>query len=156
MNKRVVKLFMIFLFVVTLFTGCEEVPEKGIYKEGTYVGFSEYDFANIKFTTFATVYVNDLGIIKSISFDSTYVDGNVATTRKKEKNSFAIDEKGEMTNISWDDQAKLLEKAILKEQDLNFIKWTNEEKTMTDSIKGVIVPIRDLYDAVDNALKQAK
>lgn len=156
MNKRVIKFFMLFVFVVTLFTGCEEVPEKGIYKEGTYVGFSEYDFSNIKFTTMATVYVNDLGIIKSISFDSTYVDGNVATTRKKVKDTFAIDEKNEISNISWDEQTSLLEKAILKEQNLNFIKWSNDEKTITDSIKGLNIPIRDLYDAVNNALNQAK
>lgn len=156
MNKRVVKFFMLFVFVVSLFTGCEEVPEKGIYKEGTYIGFANYDYSNIKFTTSATVYVNELGMIKSVLFDSTYVEGNVATTRRNEKNTYALDAKGEISSISWDAQADLLSKAIIKEQDLNFIKWSNDEKTITDSVEGLVIPIRDLYDAVNNALNQAK
>lgn len=147
---------MALICFVTLFTGCEDVPEKGIYKEGTYIGSSEYEYADVHFVTTAVVYINDLGMIKSVFVDSTYIDGSSATTRKVHKNTNAIDETGEISSISWDKQVDLIEKAIIKEQDLNFIKWSNEEKTLTDSIDGVTIPIQDIYNAVSNALNQAK
>ena len=89
MKKSKILIF-IFMFITLIFTGCEEVPEKGIYKEGTYFGSSEYDLVGMKFTTTAAIYVDNYGMIKSIVIDSTCLEGNVVSTRKTLKNTFAL------------------------------------------------------------------
>lgn len=149
---------IVFMFLIFMFTGCEEMPEKGIYKEGTYFGTSEYELVGMKFTTTATIYVNDYGFIKSVFIDSTCLDGNVSSTRKSLKNTNALSANPEelVSNDSWDKQIDIIEKSIIKEQDLNFIKWENDEKTITKSIDGVTMPIKDVYEAVNDALMQAK
>ena len=40
--KKIKNLLLCFsLISIIFFTGCEEVPEKGIYKEGTYFGYAQ-------------------------------------------------------------------------------------------------------------------
>lgn len=161
--KKLKNLFLcLSIFSVLLFTGCEEVPEKGIYKEGTYFGYAQSESYGSILTTTAVVYVDDLGMIKSVFIDSTY--SNVAgtlTTKKVLGDDYGMKSTSAgMGNITggaeWYTQVETLEKEIIKEQGLNWIKWTDDTKTTTDSVAGVTISISDMYVAVNDALNQAK
>ena len=45
---------------------------------------------------------------------------------------------------------------IIQEQGLDWLKWTDNEKTTTDSVSGVTIKINAIYEAIGNALNQAK
>ena len=161
--KKLKNLFLCLSFVsILFFTGCEEVPEKGIYKEGTYFGYAQSESYGSILTTTAVVYVDDLGMIKSVFIDSTYAQPEgTLTTKKTLGDDYAMKEtSANMGNIpggaEWYEQVETLEQEILKEQGLNWIKWSDDEKTKTDSVAGVTIAIDDIYSAVNNALNQAK
>jgi hypothetical protein len=137
MKKLIIVIIGIFLLV-----GCEQAPEKGIYKEGTYFGYVK----NEELITTATIYVNDLGIIKSITIDQILEDeNNLLTTGKIDGGS------------DWQTQIKLFEEAVLKEQDLHFIKWKDEKnKLYSDSIEGFELPLDLIYASTEMALDEAK
>lgn len=156
-------LFLCFsLISVLFFTGCEEVPEKGIYKEGTYFGYAQSESYGSTLTTTAVVYVDDLGMIKSVFIDSTYIKTpGTLSTKKQLGDEYAMKStSASMGNIpggaEWYEQVETLENEIVKQQGLNWIKWTDDTKTKTDSVAGVTIEIDDMYTAVNMALNNAK
>lgn len=161
--KKLKNLLLCFsLISILFFTGCEEVPEKGIYKEGTYFGYAQSESYGSILTTTAVVYVDDLGMIKSVFIDSTYTNTpGTLSTKKTLGDEYAMKStSASMGNIpggaEWYEQVETLESEIVKQQGLNWIKWTDETKTKTDSVAGVTISIDDIYTAVNDALNQAK
>ena len=161
--KKIKNLLLCFsLISIIFFTGCEEVPEKGIYKEGTYFGYAQSESYGLILTTTAVVYVDDLGMIKSVFVDTTYsnVDGTL-TTKKVLKDNYGMKETSASIGTiqggaEWYEQVETLENEIVKQQGLNWIKWTDDTKTKTDSVAGVTIQIDDIYTAINNALNKAK
>ncbi len=161
--KKIKNLLLCFsLISIIFFTGCEEVPEKGIYKEGTYFGYAQSESYGLILTTTAVVYVDDLGMIKSVFVDTTYSNVTATlTTKKVLKDNYGMKEtsagigtiKG---GAEWYEQVETLENEIVKQQGLNWIKWTDDTKTKTDSVAGVTIEIDDIYTAINNALNEAK
>jgi len=150
-------LCFITIFALLFTVGCEKVTEKGDYKEGTY-------FASVtsgENTVTAVAYVDESGVLKSLFIDTTYPKNDVLSTKKALGDAYAM--KGRSAEIGvieggaeWDEQLNTLEKKILEEQNLDWLKWTDETKTKTDSIAGVTVTIDKYYAVVDDILKQAK
>ena len=54
----------------------------------------------------------------------------------------------------WYEQVNLIESKVVENQDISFIKLDDNGKT--DAIAGVTMKIDALYNALDNALKDAK
>lgn len=161
--KKIKNLFLCFsLISVILFTGCEEVPEKGIYKEGTYFGYAQSESYGTILTTTAVVYVDDLGMIKSVFVDSTYSKTTgTLTTKKTLGDEYGMkDTSAGMGQIAggaeWYEQVETLEQEIIKQQGINWIKFKEDDNTKTDSVAGVTISIDDIYTAVNNALNKAK
>lgn len=157
------KIVLSFVLVALLFvTGCTKV-EEGEYKEGTYYGFVEETAYDGSVTvTSATIYVNEKGVIKSVFIDSTYKskDGKL-TTKKALGDDYGMKETSANIGVieggaEWDEQVANLENKILEEQGLDWVKWSDEEKTKTDSVAGVTIIISSMYEAVQKALEQAK
>ena len=155
--KKIKNLFLCLCMTsVLFFTGCEEVAEKGIYKEGTYFGYAQSESYGSVLTTTAVIYVDDLGMIKSVFIDSTFAQPEGTLTTKKMLGDDYNMKPASPIGKEWYEQVEILEQEIVKEQDLKWIKWTDEEKTKTDSVAGVTIEIDDIYLAVNNALDQAK
>lgn len=150
-------LCFITIFALLFTVGCEKVTEKGDYKEGTYFASVASD-AN---TVTAVAYVDEDGILKSLFIDTTYPKDGVNTTKKALGDDYGMKATSASKGVieggaEWDEQINTLEKKILEEQNLDWLKWTDEAKTKTDSVAGVTVTIDKYYAAVANILEQAK
>jgi len=56
----------------------------------------------------------------------------------------------------WFEQVEALEKKVVSEQGIDFIKWTDDSKTKTDSVAGCTIDISALYEALSKALEEAR
>lgn len=149
------KLLICAILVSTLvLTGCEKVEEQGKYKEGTYYGSATDNYGGETNTATAVIYVDENGWIKSIFVDTTYTKDEKVTTKKTLGTEYGMSTI--MNTKEWDEQVKLLEDKIIEEQGLDWLKWTDAEKTTTDSVSGVTIKINAMYEAISNALNQAK
>ena len=128
------------------------------YKQGTYFGFDEIS----KYT--AVIYVDNSGKVKSVFIDAVYAAG--CKTRNTLDNTCTVTTKqilgdnygmkaASAIKKEWYEQANTFAKKVIKEQSLSFVKWTNAEKTTTDSISGVTMSVDGMYKAVDMALTKA-
>lgn len=155
------KKILLSLALLLVLTGCEKVVQKGDYKEGTYYGYvNEESYGNV-LTTSATVYVDENGNIKSVFIDSTYVKDGKITTKKALGNDYGMKETSANIGVipggaEWYEQVGSLEKKIVDEQGINWVKWSEDDKTKLDSVSGVTISANTMIEAVDNALKQAK
>lgn len=156
------KVFLGLVLVALLFvTGCNKV-EEGNYKEGTYYGFAEETAYDGSVTvTSATIYVDEKGVIKSVFIDSTYKKDGKLTTKKTLGDAYGMKATSANKGVieggaEWDEQVVNLETKIIEEQGLNWLTWSDEEKTTTDSVTGVTIDISNMYKAVQSALEQAK
>lgn len=150
---------LIVLFVVVL-VGCEKVGT-GVYKEGTYLGTKEYTSYGKSYVSTAVVYVDNNGLIKSVFIDATYFNNNVYTTKKTLGDLYGMKttsaKAGVITGGSeWYEQVNVFEDKIVEEQGLDWVTFTDETKTKTDSVSGVTITIDSYYAAVKSALDQAK
>lgn len=155
-------MFTLLLVMALVFmTGCTKV-EEGNYKEGVYFGASEaFESYGNKFVSTATVTVGEDGMIESVFIDSTYNKDGVNTTKKTLGGAYGM--KDTSANIGtieggaeWYEQINNLEAKIVDEQGLDWLKWSDEEKTKTDSVSSVTITVDTYYEAVMNALTQAK
>lgn len=155
------KIFILSTFILLLIiSGCTPV-EKGIYKSGTYYGTAVDSYGGEKNTATAVVCVNSDGVIESVFLDTTYIKDEVVTTKKTLGNEYGMKEtSGLIGNIpggaEWYEQVKTLENKVVEEQGLEWLTWSDDEKTTTDSISGVTIKINALIEALNNALNQAK
>ena len=148
------------IICLVLVSGCTKV-EEGNYKAGTYYGTVVDSYGVVNNTATAVVYVNDKGMIESVFLDTTYEHEGTITTKKTLGNDYGM--KGvsaSMGNIEggaeWFEQVNALEEKIVSEQGLDFLEWSNEEKTKTDSVAGVTIQINALVEAANKAIEQAK
>lgn len=144
------------VLMLALFTvGCEKV-EDGKYKEGTYLGVKETtDYTGKKFVTTALVNVDDKGLIENVYIDVTYTtkDG-VNTTKKVLGDAYGMAK--EEGQLEWFEQANAIEDKVVAEQGLEWLTYTDEAKTKTDTISGVTISVDSYHAALLDALTQAK
>lgn len=149
------KYFGVLLAVLLCFfvlTGCEKV-ETGNYKEGTYFGSYVDDYGGSKSVASAVVYVDSNGMIKSVFLDTVYKTDEVLTTKKTLGDDYGM-KKASETGKEWYEQVNLIESKVVENQSLTFI--TLDEEGKTDSVAGVTMKVSALYQALNDAISQAK
>lgn len=155
--------YIILLLTFLCLCGCEKSRHTGMYKEGTYYASVPYESYGEKYVTTAVLYVDRYGYIKSCFIDSTYTKEGVLTTKKTLKDAYGMKETSNMMGVisggrEWYEQVEAIEKKIVEEQDLDWVKWSSEDKTKLDldAISGVTIDATSYIEAVSKALEQAK
>lgn len=148
MNK---KICLVGVIGVALLSGCS----KG-YSEGIYTGTSIDNYGGQSNTATAVITIDSNGKITDVNLDTTYTtkDGN-KTTKKTLGTDYGMygHEYGSQVG-EWYEQVEALEDAIVEGQGLKDIKLDSDG--YTDTVSGCTIKIDALYEAVDNALEQAK
>lgn len=148
--KRNNKIILMGVIGLALLSGCS----KG-YKEGIYTGTAIDSYGGQNNTATAIVTVNKNGKITDVDLDTTYTKDGVETTKKKLGDSYGMygGEYGSQVG-EWYQQVEALEKNVVDNQGLDKIKMNDEG--YTDAVSGCTIKIDALYEALENALKQAK
>ena len=148
--KRNNKIILIGVIGLALLSGCS----KG-YKEGIYTGTAIDSYGGQNNTATAIVTVDKNGKITDVDLDTTYTKDGVETTKKKLGDSYGMygGEYGSQVG-EWYQQVEALEKNVVDNQGLDKIKMNDEG--YTDAVSGCTIKIDALYEALENALKQAK
>lgn len=144
----IIGVLICFLFVA----GCEKV-ESGTYKEGTYFGSYTDTYGDNPSVATAVVYVDSDGVIKSVFLDTTYLKSTTVTTKKTLGNDYGMKASSEVGK-EWYEQVNLMEAKVIENQNISFMKLDNDG--YTDTIAGVTMKVNALYQALNNALEQAK
>lgn len=151
---------IVIIGLLLFMTGCsvENISEVGIYKEGTYVG--SYVVDTEEYTSFAVLNVGANGKIESIYIDTVYPNGDVYSTKKIIGDDYGMKSNSANNGVieggaEWYEQVNNLEVKIVEEQGLDWLEFNDDELT-TDSVSGVTIKVNGLYEAVNNALSQAK
>ena len=160
--KKITTLGIFFISIFAL-CGCEKVEQEGIYKQGTYMGSAGYESYGEKYVTTATIYVGESGNIESCFIDSTYEKDGVITTKKTLGNDYNMKQTSANIGVipggaEWYEQVEQIEKKVIEEQNLDWVKWKDAEKTELDLdvISGVTITADSYISAVEQALSQAK
>ena len=148
--KKNKKIILIGVIGLALLSGCS----KG-YKEGIYTGTAIDSYGGQNNTATAIVTVDKNGKITYVDLDTTYTKDGVETTKKKLGDSYGMygGEYGSQVG-EWYQQVEALEKNVVYNQGLDKIKMNDEG--YTDAVSGCTIKIDALYEALENALKQAK
>ncbi|MGM9875847.1 MAG: FMN-binding protein [Bacilli bacterium] len=147
MNKKIIVLGMASLL---LLGGCS----KG-YKEGVYTGTATDSYGGQDNTATAIVTIDNNGKITEVNLDTTYTKDGVVTTKKTLGSDYGMYNNPYGSTIGeWDTQVKSLEDFIVENQGLDSIKLNEDGKT--DAVSGCTIKIDALYEAVEDALNQAK
>lgn len=148
--KRNNKIILMGIIGLALLSGCS----KG-YKEGIYTGTAIDSYGGQNNTATAIVTVDKNGKITDVDLDTTYTKDGVETTKKKLGDSYGMygGEYGSQVG-EWYQQVEALEKNVVDNQGLDKIKMNDEG--YTDAVSGCTIKIDALYEALENALKQAK
>lgn len=148
--KRNNKIILMGVIGLALLSGCS----KG-YKEGIYTGTAIDSYGGQNNTSTAIVTVDKNGKITDVDLDTTYTKDGVETTKKKLGDSYGMygGEYGSQVG-EWYQQVETLEKNVVDNQGLDKIKMNDEG--YTDAVSGCTIKIDALYEALENALKQAK
>lgn len=148
--KRNNKIILMGVIGIALLSGCS----KG-YKEGIYTGTAIDSYGGQNNTATAIVTVDKNGKITDVDLDTTYTKDGVETTKKKLGDSYGMygGEYGSQVG-EWYQQVEALEKNVVDNQGLDKIKMNDEG--YTDAVGGCTIKIDALYEALENALKQAK
>lgn len=162
MKKIIISSFL--LFSLFLFSGCEKVEPEGIYQTGTYTGVVSYESYGKNYVTTATIYVGKYGTIESCFIDSTYqTENGTITTKKALKDAYAMKETSANIGVipggaEWYEQVEQIEKKVIEEQNLDWVKWmdVNQTKLDLDVISGVTITADTYIQAVEQALQQAR
>ena len=128
------------------------------YKEGEYTGTAVDSYGGQENTASAKITIDSDGKIKDVFLDTTYTytnsDGVTVDTTKKTLG----DDYGMMAYPNaqgeWYEQVEKLEKAVIKNQGIDFLDL--DEDGYTDAVSGCTIKIDALYEALEDALKQAK
>lgn len=148
--KKNNKIILMGIIGLALLSGCS----KG-YKEGIYTGTAIDSYGGQNNTATAIVTVDKNGKITDVDLDTTYTKDGVETTKKKLGDSYGMygGEYGSQVG-EWYQQVETLEKNVVDNQGLDKIKMNDEG--YTDAVSGCTIKIDALYEALENALKQAK
>lgn len=140
--------YLICLFTLILLVGCS----KG-YKEGEYTGTAIDSYGGQENTASAQISIDSEGQIIGVYLDTTYTKDGVQTTKKTLKDDYNM-----MSNPNaageWYEQVEKLEQAVIDNQGIDFLNL--DEDGYTDAVSGCTIKIDALYEALEDALKQAK
>lgn len=169
--KKIKLLFVI--ATIFLLAGCGEV-EPGKYNMGTYFGY------NTTKKAMAVVYVNEEGYIKSVFVDELYQKESGGTTTYSTKQILKDEygmKKASAIALEWYQQAENVTDKVMQEQGITWMELkyktvdengndiytstqptgqTESQRTYTDTVSGVTMKVDTIYDAIQNALNQAK
>ena len=147
MKKILFVLVVCMLFV----SGCS----KG-YKEGVYTGTAIDSYGGQDNTATAIVTIDKSGKITDVNVDTTYTTSDgVSTTKKTLGTEYGMYNHPYGSKIGeWYQQAEALENFVIENQGID--KITLDEDGKTDAVSGCTIKIDALYEAIDNALKEAK
>ena len=147
MKKKIIVLSMVSLL---LLGGCT----KG-YKEGIYTGTATDSYGGQDNTATAIVTIDNNGKITDVKLDTTYTKDGVETTKKTLGDAYGMYNHPYGSKIGeWYTQVEALEKNVVDNQGLDKVKLTDDG--YTDTVSGCTIKIDALYEALENALNQAK
>jgi len=150
--KKFLVVTVAFVFVLAV-SGCEKV-EEGNYKEGTYFASVVDDYNGAKNTATAVMYVNEDGVIKSLTLDTTYTSGDVGSTKKALGAGYNMKTYNTAAAGEWYEQVEKLENAVVEAQGIDEI--TVGEDGTTDSVTGCTIKVSALMTVTEDVLTQAK
>ena len=141
--------YLICVFALVLLVGCS----KG-YKEGEYTGTAVDSYGGQENTASAKVTVDSEGKITDVYLDTTYTKDGVTTTKKTLGNDYNMKTYQPDAAGEWYEQVEKLEQAVIDNQGIDFLNL--DEDGYTDAVSGCTIKIDALYEALENALEQAK
>lgn len=140
--------YLLCVFALVLLVGCS----KG-HKEGEYTGTAVDSYGGQDNTASAKITINSEGEIVDVYLDTTYTKDGVSTTKKTLGNDYNM-----MANPNasgeWYEQVEKLEQAVVDNQGIDFLNL--DEDGYTDAVSGCTIKIDALYEALEDALKQAR
>ena len=144
------KICLVGIIGVLLISGCS----KG-YKEGVYTGTALDNYGGQNNTATAIVTISSNGKIIGVNLDTTYTKDGKETTKKALGTDYGMYGVPYGSRVGeWYEQVEALEKNVIENQGLSGIKMDNEG--YTDTVSGCTIKIDALYEALNDALKQAK
>lgn len=147
MKKRICLIGVIGL---CLLSGCS----KG-YTEGVYTGTAIDNYGGQSNTATAVVTINSDGKITDVNLDTTYTKDGVKTTKKALGSNYGMYGSPYGSQVGeWYEQVEALENNVLDNQGLDGIKLDSDG--YTDTVSGCTIKIDALYEALQDALNQAK
>lgn len=142
--------YLICVFALVFLVGCSQDG----YKEGEYTGTAVDSYGGQENTASAKVTINSEGKITDVYLDTTYTTKDGVSTTKKTLG----DDYNMMSNPNaageWFEQVEKLEQAVVDNQGIDFLNLDDDGKT--DAVSGCTIVIDALYEALENALEQAK
>ena len=146
------KLCIMGVIGLALLSGC---GSKG-YAEGVYNGTAEDNYGGQENTATATVTVDANGKITDVYLDTTYTTSDgVATTKKTLGPAYGMYGSAYGSQVGeWYEQVEALEDNIVENQGLDGVELDTDG--YTDTVSGCTIKIDALYEAVEDALEQAK
>ena len=147
MNK---KICLVGIIGLALLSGCS----KG-YTEGVYTGSAIDNYGGQSNTATAIVTVDSNGKITDVNLDTTYTKDGVETTKKALGTDYGMygNEYGSKVG-EWYEQVEALENNVVENQGLEGIELDSDG--YTDTVSGCTIKIDALYEALEDALEQAK
>lgn len=144
------KICLVLVMGVVLLSGCS----KG-YKEGVYTGTVIDSYGGEENTATAIVTVDKNGKITEVNLDTTYTKDGVLTTKKALGDDYGMYGVSYGSSVGeWYQQVEKLEANVVENQGLDKIKLDDEG--YTDSVSGCTIKIDAMYEALAEALKNAK
>ena len=143
--------YLICIFALILLSGCS----KG-YKEGEYTGTAIDTYGGQENTASAKVTIDSEGKITDVYLDTTYTTSDgVETTKKALGKDYGMLNHPYGSKVGeWDEQVEKLEQAVVENQGIEFLNLDEDGKT--DAVSGCTIKIDAMYEALENALEQAK
>ena len=146
MNK---KICLVGVIGALLLSGCS----KG-YNEGVYTGSSIDNYGGQSNTATAIVKVDANGKITDVNLDTTYTKDGVQTTKKTLGADYGMYGKYGSKVGEWYEQVEALEDNVIENQGLKGIELDSDG--YTDTVSGCTIKIDALYEAIEDALEQAR
>jgi len=147
MNKKICLLGILGL---VLLSGCS----KG-YTEGVYNGTAADNYGGQSNTATAKVTVDSDGKITDVYLDTTYTKDGIVTTKKVLGTDYGMYGSPYGSQVGeWYEQVEALEENVVENQGLDGIKLDSEG--YTDTVSGCTIKIDALYEALEDALSQAR
>lgn len=147
MNKKICLMGVVGLL---LLAGCS----KG-YVEGVYTGSAIDNYGGQSNTATAEVTVDSNGKITDVNLDTTYTTSDGVETTKKtlgtDYGMYGVDYGSQVGE--WYEQVEALEQNVIDNQGLDGIELDSDG--YTDTVSGCTIKVDALYEALEDALKQA-
>lgn len=143
--------YLICVFALIFLAGCSNG-----YKEGEYTGTATDSYGGQENTASAKITIDSEGKITDVYLDTTYTTADgVKTTKKALGDDYGMYNHPYGSTVGeWDTQVEALEQAVIDNQGIDFLNL--DEDGYTDAVSGCTIKIDAMYEALVNALEQAK